>query len=276
MENTILSNLPEFLDILGLEEEPMGMFFSDLKPETGYSPKEIDLPTREKEKENAIDWQSVFSSFSCAIGHIWRARKKKGAAYFSLNQFGCPGCAFWIGFTKPQTEMIIHYVSTGIPNQMEGELYCESPDELRRMFEYVDPEPVPKKYIIFKPIGQFSDEETPEFVVFFTRPESLSGLHQMAAFVTNDPEVVASPWAAACGGLVAWPRHYAAKGQTKAVLGGWDPSARKFYNTDELSFTVPFSMFKDMLDRYKGSFLSTKTWSTVQKKIERSKKAWGE
>jgi hypothetical protein len=59
-------------------------------------------------------------------------------------------------------------------------------------------------------------------------------------------------------------------------MGGWDPSARKFYKADELSFTVPFSMFKDMLDRYKGSFLTTKTWTTVQKKIERSKKTWGE
>jgi hypothetical protein len=144
------------------------------------------------------------------------------------------------------------------------------------MFEYVDPEPVPGKYIIFKPIRQFTDGETPELVAFFTRPESLCGLHQLAAFVTNDPEVVASPWSAACGGLVAWPRHYAAKGQNKAVLGGWDPSARKFYKADELSFTVPFSMFEDMLGRYKDSFLSTKTWTTVQKKIERSKKAWGE
>jgi len=275
MEKTILVNLPDFLDTLGIEE-PMGIYFSDRKPEIGFSPKEIDLPTREKEKENAIDWQGVFNNFSCAIGHIWRARKKKTAAYFSNNQFGCPGCAFWMGFMKPQTEMIVHFVSSGIPNQVEGELYCQSPDEVRRMFEYVDPEPVPKKYIIFKPIGQFSDEETPELVAFFTRPESLCGLQQLAAFVTNDPEVVASPWSTGCGSLVAWPRHYATKGQNKAVMGGWDATARKFYKTDELSFTVPFSMFKDMLVQYKSSFLSTKTWATVQKKIEKSKKAWGE
>ena len=66
------------------------------------------------------------------------------------------------------------------------------------------------------------------------------------------------------------------KGANKAVIGGWDPSARKFFKTDEHSFTVPFGMFKDMLNRHGESFLTTKTWAMVQKKIARSKKAWGE
>ena len=92
--------------------------------------------------------------------------------------------------------------------------------------------------------------------------------------MTNDPEVVASPWSAACGGLAAWPLHYLAKGQNRAVISGWDPSARKFFNTDELSFTVPLAMFEQMLERYEQSFLSTKTWGVVQKKIARSNKAW--
>jgi len=61
--------------------------------------------------------------------------------------------------------------------------------------------------------------------------------------VTNDPEVVASPWRAACTNLITWPRKYLAEGQNRAVLGGWDPSARKFFRTDGLSFTVPFGMF---------------------------------
>jgi hypothetical protein len=62
----------------------------------------------------------------------------------------------------------------------------------------------------------------------------------------------------------------------KAVVGGWDPSARKFFKTDELSFSVSFEMFDRMLQRFEGSFLKTETWKTVQKKIGRSKKAWGE
>ncbi len=276
MKKNALKTLTSFLSVLGLEEEPMGIYYTDEKLTQGFAPKPIDLPTREKEMKNDIDWQKVFGQFSCVMGHIWRARKKQSVAYFSAEQFGCAGGAFWLGFNKPQTETIINYVSTGIPNWTEGELYCDSPDDLRRIFEYVDPRPAPKKYCVVKPISEFSDDEAPELVLFFSRPESLSGLHQLAAFVTNDPEVVVSPWGAGCGSIVAWPLHYLVKGKNKAVIGGWDASARMFFKTDELSFTIPFQMFKDMLQRYGESFLTTRSWETVQKKIVRSKNAWGQ
>lgn len=276
MDQGLIASLPKFLEISGLDEEPMGVFFTDKEPSDGLSPAPSELPTREKEKRGEINWQDVFGNFSCALGHIWRARKKKKPAYFSAERFGCPGCAFWMGFNKPQAETIIHFVSTGVPDRMEGECYCDSPDNLRRIFEYVDPVPAPGRFCVFKPLKDFKPDETPELVTFFARPESLSGLHQLAFFVTNDPEVVASPWSAACGGLIVWPMHYKAKGKNKAVLGGWDPSARKFFKTDEISFTIPFGMFIDMVNRYKESFLVKKTWGTVQKKIARSRKVWGE
>lgn len=276
MTNQIMKTLPQFLEILGLDEEPMGLFYTDAKPAEGFSPQPNDLPTRQKEMKNEIDWQRVFGEFSCVMGHIWRARKKGATAYFSAEQFGCPGGAFWMGFNKPQTETIINYVSTGIPNWTTGERYCDSPDALRRIFEYVDPRPAPHRYCVVKPIGKFSGDEVPELIAFFTRPESLCGLHQLAAFVTRDPEVVVSPWGAGCGNVVVWPLHYLSKGQNRAVIGGWDPSARKFFKSDELSFTVPYKMFLDMVDGFNDSFLMTKTWGTVQKKIERSKKAWNE
>lgn len=266
--------LNEFLDILGLNEEPVGIFHTDIKPENGFSPKPIDLPTREKEINNEIDWQATFGQFSCVMGHIWRARKKKKPAYFTAEQFGCPGGAFFLGFMKPQTETLIHYVSTGIEGWMEGELYCDSPDALRKIQNYMDPEPAPEKFCVVKPLSLFTSKEEPEMITFFTRPETLCGLHQLATFVTNDPDVVASPWGAACTNIITWPYRYLAKGENRAVLGGWDPSARKFFNTDELTFTVPYSMFNQTLKRFSESFLTTKTWTNVKKKIARSNRAW--
>ena len=276
MNDNIYDRLSDFLQTLGLTEEPMGVFFADEPPAEGYAPGPAELPTREKELKDEIDWQQVFGSFSCVMGNIWRARRKKTAAYFSAKQFGCPGGAFWLGFMKPQTETIIHYVSAGIADRMQGEFYCESPDELRRIFDAVDPVPASGAYCIFQPISHFGTAQQPQIVCFFARPESLCGLHQLATFVTNDPEVVSSPWSAACGSLVVWPRKFMGQGKMKAVLGGWDPSARKFFSTDELSFSVPFDMFRRMLQRFEESFLMTDTWKTVRKKIERSKRVWGE
>ena len=57
MNSEIKKALPRFLEILGLDEEPMGIFYTDEKPVEGFSPKPTDLPTREKELENAINWQ---------------------------------------------------------------------------------------------------------------------------------------------------------------------------------------------------------------------------
>ena len=276
MQAHIAETLPQFLTIMGLDEEPLGIFYSDQISDDGFSPQPNKLPTREQELQNKIDWQDVFSRFSCAMGHIWRARRKESIAYFTAEQFGCPGAAFWLGFTKPQTETIIQYVTTGIPNWTAGELYCDSPETLRQIFAFIDPRPAPRRVCVAKPLGRFTNHETPELVSFFARPESLCGLHQLATFVTDDPEVVVSPWSAGCGSLIAWPLHYLEKGRNKAVIGGWDPSARKFYKADELSFTVPFKMFDDMISRFDQSFLTTSTWATVQKKIERSKIKWGE
>jgi len=88
--------------------------------------------------------------------------------------------------------------------------------------------------------------------------------------------VVACPWGAACANLVTWPLKYLSEGKQRPVLGGWDPSARKFFKTDELSLTIAFDLFRRMLERFEGSFLMTKTWLTVQKKISRSPRTWGE
>ena len=87
---------------------------------------------------------------------------------------------------------------------------------------------------------------------------------------------MASPWGEACGNLVVWPLHYASRKKNKAVIGGWDPSARKFFKTGELSFTVPYGMLPAMIERRDDSFLKTETWQTVQKKTVGSKKRWGE
>ena len=253
----------------------MALCWTDLEPE-GFTPQAGISPTCEREARGEIDWKEVFGNFSCVMGHIWRARRKQCAAYFSAEHYGCPGGSFFLGFHKPQTRTIINYVSSGTPGWSEGERYCESPEALSRIFETIDPVAAPARYCVIKPVTLLQVDETPELIMFFARPESLCGLHQLATFVTNDPEVVASPWAAACGGIVTWPRTYLARGLSRAVIGSWDPSARKFLKTDELSFTVPTAMFRSMLERYSESFLKMHTWETTRKKIARSRKAWGE
>lgn len=276
MDEPRLGDVQGFLDVLGMGEEPMGMHFADEPPAGALSPGTAGLPTRDDEAAGRVDWAALNASWTCVISVLWRARHKKTAACFDRAHFGCLGGAFYLGFLKPQLEGIVHYVSSGIPGLMEGEHYLESPGVVRDFFAHIDPRPASASYCIFKPISQFAPGERPELVIFFSRPESMAGLNQLATFVTNDFEAVVSPFGAGCSNIVTWPLKYLAEGKLKAVLGGWDPSDRKFLKPDEITFTVPAEMFNRMTERWQESFLTSKTWEVVRKKIARSRKAWGE
>ena len=226
-----------------------------------------------------MNFHGTSGTHSCVLQSILRARRNRTAACFDREHFGCPGGAFAFGFNKPQLDLIDHYISTGFPGYGEGEHYLESPEMARAFFEHVDPPLAPAQYLVFKPLSLFSSKEVPELVVFFERPEVISGLHQLATFVTNDMEAVRSPMGAGCYNVVTWPLKYLHQGELKAVLGSWDPSCRKYFRVDEISFTVPYEMFAMMVNRWGESFLGNEndsTWDMVKKRARLGHEKWGE
>ena len=127
------------------------------------------------------------------------------------------------------------------------------------------------------PLSLFTGSEVPEFLIFFARPEALTGLFVQTTFTTGDVDAVASPFGAGCTNMIAWPLYYKEQGMEKAVIGGFDPSARKFLKTDELTFTVPWSLYQKMLAVLPESMFNLDgAWPTVRKKVDRSAKTWGE
>ena len=275
---SILGETRIFLEHLGLDEEPFGVYYDDTKPEKSFGPKPGVPISRELEDQGQVDMQAVFKNFSCVIGNIWLARKKHCAAYISSEKYGCPGGVFYCSMMKPNLRFIEHYVTTGFEGTpIHGERYLPSPEAMRKFLGRVDPRKAPAKYCIFKPLSQFSEGEEPEFVIFFARPEVLCGLFTHTTFTTGDVDSVASPFGAGCTNIIAWPLYYKEQGMEKAVLGGFDPSARKFMKTDELTFTVPLSLYQKMLKTLPESMFNLDTdWATVRKKVDRSAKAWGE
>lgn len=275
---SILDGTATFMGHLGLGEEPLGVHYSDTLPENAYGPKKGIPISRELEDAGQLNMQEVMKSFSCVMGNVWLARKKKSAAFISTEQYGCVGGAYHCSMIKPHLRFIEHYVSTGFEGTpLQGERYMPGPEAMREFILRVNPRKAPAKYCIFKPLSLFTDGVEPEFVIFFARPEILTGLFTQAVFTTGDMECVVSPFGAGCTNMLAWPLHYKEKGQEKAVIGGMDPSARKFMKTDELTFTVPLSLYEKMLAALPDSMFTHDTdWKSVRKKVERSAKAWGE
>jgi uncharacterized protein (DUF169 family) len=264
------------LDDLGHDEEPVGVFYTDAEPEDGFAPKPGVPFNIDMEARNEIDWKGMWGNFSCVIGKLWLARRQKKPAYFEAARYGCPGGSFFLGFHKPQIHFLDHYISLGIPDVAEGERYLPSPAHVRAFFNDIDPLPAPARFCVMKPLSLFTDAETPELVAFFARGEVLGGLCELAFFATGDTDVVAMPFGAGCSNLVTWPRRYAAQGRPRAVIGGMDPSCRKYVKPDELSLTLPLPLYQAMLDARPASFLASKTWAGVRTKALRSRKAWGE
>lgn len=276
--NAYLEDTRTLLEHLGLDEEPIGVYYDDTLPEGAIGPKKGPELSRELEEQGKLAMQEVFQAFSCIIGNIWLARKKKVAAFISAEEYGCPGGVFYTAMIKPNIRFIEHYVSTGIPGTpIHGERYLPSPEAMRAFLEKVSPRDAPGKYCIFKPLSLFSGDERPEFITFFARPEVMSGLFTLTTFTTGDVDCVASPFGAGCTNIVGWPLYYQQKGIEKAVLGGFDPSQRKFMKPDELTFTVPLALYEKMLKALPESIFSVDgAWPVVRKKVERSAKAWGE
>ncbi|MCB2192661.1 MAG: DUF169 domain-containing protein, partial [Deltaproteobacteria bacterium] len=247
-EQSILEETKVLLEHLGLAEEPFGVYYSDTKPENAFGPKPGPVISRELEEQGKLDMQEVMKNFSCVMGNVWLARKKHRAAFISPEEYGCPGGVYYCSMVKPNVRFIESYVTTGFPGTpIHGERYLPSPEAMQKFLAQVEPRDAPAKYCIFKPLSLFTGDEEPEFVIFFVRPEVLCGLFTHTMFTTGDVECVASPFGAGCTNMIAWPLYYKEQGIEKAVLGGLDPSARKFMKTDEMTFTVPLSLYKKML-----------------------------
>jgi len=265
------------LELLGHNEEPLGIHYADAKPGGGFGPKPGVIFSREAEKAGTIDWQKADETFSCIIGNIWLARKKRKPAFISLEECGCMGGGFHTGMYSPYLEGNVAYVTTGFPGTpVEGERYMCSFESMYAFMDDCAPRPAPKKYAIAKALSLFAENEEPEIIVFFARPEVLCGLNVLCTYASGSHLVLVSPFGAGCTNIFNWPLTYLARGEEKAVLGGFDPSARKYMKTDELTFAVPLSLYKKMLNSMEESALKRQKWQDVRKKAVKSCRTWGE
>ena len=271
---TVTEKTQRLLELLGHDETPFGVCYSEIKPD-GYGPKPGEIFSRERELAGEINWGKAFSEFSCIMGNVWLARKKQKAAWISLEECGCMGGGFYAGIYRPYLEMNVAYVSTGMPGTpIEGEHYMPSPESMRAFLEASMPPEAKGKYCVLKPLNQFDETEPPLSVTFFARPEVLTGLSTLISFTTGDYNAVVVPFGACCTSIIAWPLVYREKGEDRAVLGGFDVSARKFMKTDELTLSMSLSLYKKMLEAMETSTLSRHAWEGPRKKVLKSRGVW--
>ena len=124
----------QFQEIVGLREHPLGVYYTNDKPE-GVTPKA--------------------NVHMCMIGLLKKARQNGEAVYFDKEHFGCAGGAYFMGFFESPRPKLEYFLSCGFPGEMEGERYVKTPELARIFIASRIPKRAPATYCVFKPIHQF-------------------------------------------------------------------------------------------------------------------------
>ena len=237
-----------FRETLGLKESPLGIYYTNNKPE-GITP------------ESGL--------YLCMIGLLNKARKHGKTVYFDKSHFGCPGGGYYMGFLESPRPKIEYFLSCGIPGEMEGERYVKTPELARSYIEKIKPRPAPAAYCVFKPIDKFQGDERPEIVAFFAPPDILSGLFTLTNYSLERTDGVYTPFGSGCSALLTHPLKEGEKEQPRVVLGMFDVSARPMVEKDILTLSMPYPVFLKLLENVSGSFLGTESWKKVLRRINK-------
>jgi hypothetical protein len=203
----------------------------------------------------------------CFLADLAKVRAGRSLR-FDRATVGCSGGKRYLGFSNDVMPNFEYFLSCGIPGTLEGERYKKSP-ELVKEFDRRSPGfTAPARYIVFKRWDKLGEDDDPAVVIFFAPPDVLSGLFTLANFDEADLNGVTCPFCAGCGSIVKYPFVEKDAPRPKAVLGMFDVSARPFVPGDILSFAVPITKFSAMVADMEESFLITKSWKAVRRRID--------
>ncbi|MEI7663550.1 MAG: DUF169 domain-containing protein [Bacteroidota bacterium] len=209
---------------------------------------------------------NVPNGHNCIVCELALVRKGTPLAW-NVQTLGCGGARRYLGYTDKMRPDFEYFLSHGIPGKMEGERYIREPEMVREMMAGMRCIPANGRYIIFKRFDQLTPDDHPVAVIFFAKPDVLSGLFTLANFDQPDGNGVIAPFGSGCGAIVHQPWFQGEQENPKAVLGMFDPSARPCVPKDTLSFSIPIKKFETMVGNMDASFLVTDTWNTVRKRL---------
>ncbi|MBF0314914.1 MAG: DUF169 domain-containing protein [Oligoflexia bacterium] len=218
------------------------------------------------DEPNGIDIVATSKEHVCLIATLHKVRKGKAIA-FGKDSFGCFGGKKFFGFSSDIRPGFEHFLSCGIPGQIEGERYKKNPEIVKAWQMKAPTFQAPKQFIAFKPWAQLEESERPEAVIFFAPADVLSALFTLAGFAESDPNSVIAPFSAGCSSIVTYPYIEERSDHPRSILGMFDVTARPCVESGILSFAIPFSKFTTIVNDMEESFLITDSWKKVYKRL---------
>lgn len=198
----------------------------------------------------------------CMIGAISKVRNGEPLTLCEENVL-CGGGGLYTAF-REMPDRVPTFVS-------EIEHYKKSKE---MVVDYVDSQDIhlsEKSYLNFVRVDKLEDWNSAEAMLFFATPDVLSGLCTWAFYDNNAPDAVTTLFASGCASVVTFAVNENRKNGKRCFLGMLDPSARPLVPANELTFTIPMSRFKEMLETMDDSALFQKAFSIIKKRINKIK-----
>ena len=194
----------------------------------------------------------------CMIGAI---RKVCGGEPLTLSADNvlCGGGRLYTAFAS-MPDRVPAFVS-------ETEHYKQTKVLAKEYIERLDIRLSDKPYLNFIRMDRLESLNDMEGILFFATPDVLSGLCSWTFYDNNDDDAVCARFASGCCSIVTFAVKENRTGGRRCFIGLLDPSARPLVPGNELTFTVPVSRFKEMMNTMDQSALFQKAYSIVRKRI---------
>lgn len=226
---------------------------------------------------------------------MFASAAKGNTAVFDRETYGCVGGGVGLGFGNQYSifpgsiECFYHFLSSGNENFefgkelapeiekfagkefantfLRGERFMKSPEQVKKFLELLPIIDIPKQYVVFKPLSKVDEKEEPVVISFVVNPHQLSALTVLSYYELGDLWNVIIPKGAGCHQIGIFAYREVESKNPRAIVGITDLFARKNIRKqlgeDVMTFTVPFTTYKEMEGNVEGSFLQEDTWRSL-------------
>ena len=251
----------------------------------------------DKRPENALEFRP--GTWGCVMWFFAKVAKEGKTAVFSRETTTCAGGCMGLGFGRPfdrhaagNEEGFCSFLSNGIEGATdkkayreiidrsfdahhqkmltEGERFLKNPATVKKWLRNLPEYDIKDRYVVMKPVTQADENDEIKSIVFVANADQVAGLSTLANFATGNVRngIIVAAGAAGCQAMGVCTYAEGASDTPRAVVGLTDLSARKAVRTtlgkDILTFSVPFSLYREMEGNVKDSCLELDLWKELR------------